>query len=98
MDNSLTMTGQVSAFNLVIQPHRDLKQPGVIVSVPPGGWFIDYVNVPAGYTNLTFFGTNVTVPPALPPIRMYEKIGNDPTLTDYDQEADLTNGTPPGNA
>ncbi len=94
---SQSFTGRVTTFDLVIQPHRDLKQPGVIVAVPPGGWFIDYVDVPAGYTNLTFFATNVTVPVAFPPIQMYEKFGNDPTLADYDQRADLTNGVPPGN-
>ncbi len=98
MDNSLTMTGQVSRFDLVIQPHRDLRYPGIIVAVPPGGWFVDYVDVPAGYTNLTFSATNITIPVAFPPIQMYEKFGNDPTLTDYDQRADLTNGLPPGNS
>jgi subtilisin-like proprotein convertase family protein len=105
-DNSLTMTGQVSRFDLVIQPHRDLKQPGVIVSVPPGGWFIDYVDVPAGYTNLTFYATNL--PPTIQPqpLEMFEKFGNDPTLTDYDQADWLTNcatgtyptGLDPGNS
>ena len=92
-------TGQVSRLTLVIQPHRDLKQPGVIVAVPPGGWFIDYVDVPPGFTNLTFYGTNVTtaLPVGTPPVQMYELFGNEPTLTDFDQEATLTNGpTPPG--
>jgi subtilisin-like proprotein convertase family protein len=105
MDNSLTMTGQVSQFSLLIQPHRDLTGPGIIITVPAGGWFIDYVDVPPGYTNLTFFATNLP-PTAVPPIRMYEKLGNEPTLTDFDQEADLTNciagtypgGTLPGNS
>jgi subtilisin-like proprotein convertase family protein len=104
MDNSLTMTGQVSAFSLIIQPHRDLKQLGVIVTIPPQGWFIDFVDVPPGYTNLTFYATNLP-PTVQPPIQMYEKLGAEPTLTDYDQEADLTNcvigayptGTDPGN-
>ncbi len=35
----------------------------MIVSVPPGGWFIDYVDVPPGYTNLTFYATNL--PPTI---------------------------------
>jgi subtilisin-like proprotein convertase family protein len=97
MDNSYTQTGQVSQFTLVIQPHRNLKQPGVNVDVPPGGWFVDYVDVPAGYTNLTFYATNY--PPFVnPALQMYERFGNDPTLTAYDQEATLTNGTPPGNS
>ncbi|HAO78134.1 MAG TPA: hypothetical protein DCQ92_03980, partial [Verrucomicrobia subdivision 3 bacterium] len=105
MDNSLTMTGRVSQFSLLIQPHRNLTGPGIIITVPAGGWFIDYVDVPPGYTNLTFFATNLP-PTATPPIRMYEKLGNEPTLTDFDQEADLTNciagtypgGTLPGNS
>ena len=98
MDNSLSLTGRVSQLQLVIQPHRDLTGGGGIVTVPPNGWFIDYVEVPAGYTNLTFDATNVSVTMVAPPIQMYEKFGNDPTLTDYDQEADLTNGLPPGNS
>jgi hypothetical protein len=99
MDNSAGgFTGEVSQLTLLIQPHRDLKQPGVIVSVPPSGWFIDYVDVPPGYTNLTFFGTNVTSPAALLPIQMYERFDNEPTLTAFDERADLINGIPPGNS
>jgi subtilisin-like proprotein convertase family protein len=108
MDNSLTMTGQVSELTLVIQPHRDLKGLGVIVTIPPQGWFIDFVDVPPGYTNLTFYATNLPPTVGPPPLQMYELLGNEPTLTDYDQEADLTNcipgtglyptGTDPGNS
>lgn len=99
LDDSPGNTGQVRQLTLLIQPHRNLKQPGIFVAVPPGGWFYDWVDVPAGYTNLTFYGTNVTTPfPGAPYIQMYEKLGNDPTLTDYDQEATLTNGNPPGNS
>ncbi len=63
----------------------------MIVSVPPGGWFVDYVDVPPGYTNLTFYATNL--PPTIEPqpLEMYEKFGNDPTSTDYDQMELLTN-------
>jgi len=100
-DAADSLYGQIQTFTLLIQPHRDLKQPGIIVSVPPGGWFIDWVDVPAGYTNLTLYATNVTPAGQLSPlnqeIQMYERYGNDPTLTEYDQEATLTNGTPPGN-
>jgi alpha-tubulin suppressor-like RCC1 family protein/subtilisin-like proprotein convertase family protein len=106
MDNSAGDTGRVSALTLLIQPHRDLQFPGVIVSLPPGGWFIDYVDVPPGYTNLTFYATNL--PPTIKPqpLEMFEKLGNDPTLTDYDQMEWLTNcavgtyptGLDPGNS
>ena len=95
-------TGQVSRLTLLIQPHRDLGQPGILVTIPPNGWFIDYVDVAPGFTNLTFYGTNVTVPVPVgaQPMQMYEKFDNEPTLTDFDQEATLTNGPPvpgPGN-
>jgi subtilisin-like proprotein convertase family protein len=107
MDNALGMTGQVSQLTLVIQPRRDLGGSGITNAIPPNGWFIDYVDVPPGYTNLTFFATNL--PPTIsPPLEMFEKLGSEPTLTDYDQEADLTNtlpgtglyplGTDPGNS
>ena len=101
VDDSLGMTGQVSQFNLLITPHRDIKQPGITVTIPPGGWFVDYVTVPPGYTNLTFYATNL--PPVITPaLRMYEKFNAEPTLTDFDFEAGLTNdnaaGTDPGNS
>ncbi len=106
LDDSQTQTGRVSQLQLLIQPHRKLTEPGIVVTVPPLGWFVDYVEVPAGYTNLSFFATNLppTIAPA--PLQMYEKFGNEPTLTDYDLEADLTNcvlgsypgGTFPGNS
>jgi len=96
-DDAQSHTGRVSTLTLKIQPHRDLNQPGVVVSVPAGGWFVDYVDVPPGYTNLTFYGTNIDNPPVSPAIQMYEKLGNEPTLADYDQRADLVNGSPPGN-
>ncbi|HZT21808.1 MAG TPA: LamG-like jellyroll fold domain-containing protein [Verrucomicrobiae bacterium] len=94
IDSSLTQTGRVSAFSLLIQPHRNLKN-GIIVSIPPQGWFIDFVDVTPGYTNLTFYATNL--PPTIgpPPLQMFERLGNEPTLTNFDQEADLTN-SPPG--
>jgi subtilisin-like proprotein convertase family protein len=99
LDNSLTQTGRVSQLTLLIQPHRDLSSGGITNTIPPGGWFIDYVDVTPGYTNLTFAATNLPPTIAPLPLQMFEKLGNDPTLTDYDQEKDLTNcisGTYPG--
>ena len=97
VDNSLTQTGLVRQLSLLITPHRDLQQPGIVVAIPPGGWFIDYVSVPPGYTNLTFYATNLP-PIIVPPLEMYEKFNNEPTLTDYDFRADLTNTLVPGGA
>jgi subtilisin-like proprotein convertase family protein len=94
-DNAPAFIGSLSG-EMKIEPHRNLTGGAVTVTVPANGWFIDYVDVPPGYTNLTFYGTNLP-PTAVPPIQMYEKLGNEPTLADYDQRADLTNGVPPGN-
>ncbi len=86
----------------MIQPHRDLTA-GAIVSIPPDSWFIDFVDVPPGYTNLTFFATNLP-PIFFPPsqLKMYEKFNAEPPFTDFDFEADLTNtffpGGDPGNS
>jgi subtilisin-like proprotein convertase family protein len=101
MDNALTQTGQVSQLTLLIHPHRDLTM-GITNTIPAHGWFIDYVDVPAGYTNLTFSATNLAIPTTTPAVQMYERLGNEPTTIDYDQRADLTNslpdGTDPGNS
>ncbi len=106
-DNAPGQTGQVSQLSFVIQPHRKLTD-GTIVTVPAQGWFVDYVDVPPGYTNLTFNATNLSgaITPALPPLQMYEKVGNEPTAADFDQTAGLTNclfgtyptGLDPGNS
>jgi hypothetical protein len=53
---------------------------GVTNTIPGHSWFVDYVDVPAGYTNLTFSATNLDTPPVQPAIQMYERLGNDPTL------------------
>ncbi|MEI9863677.1 MAG: hypothetical protein WDN00_03790 [Limisphaerales bacterium] len=33
LDDSLTQTGAVTAFNLLITPHQDLNNPGINISV-----------------------------------------------------------------
>jgi subtilisin-like proprotein convertase family protein len=104
-DDNNTATGRVSVLTIKIQPHRDLGNGTNIISVPPLGWFVDYVDVPPGYTNLVFAATNLP-PTVVPPVQMYEKLGGEPDFNDYDQMALLTNcitgnypsGTDPGNA
>ena len=95
-DTSLTQTGTVLNYSLTIVPHQDLKG-GFIVSIPPGTWFYDYIDVSVGYTNLTISATNL-LPTIVPPLEMFEKLGQEPTFTDYDQSNLLVNGTPPGNS
>lgn len=98
VDDSAGSTGSVATLQLLIEPHRDFLGAGIVVTVPPLGWFQDYVDVAPGYTNLTFFATNLP-PTILPsvggPLRMYEQFNAEPTLATYDQEADLTNCIPP---
>ena len=94
IDNSSGFIGQVTDLQLLIQPHRNLLGPGIIVTVPPLGWFIDYVDVPPGYTNLTFDATNLPPTIAPLPLQMYEQLNAEPTLNAYDQREDLTNCVP----
>ena len=106
VDNSPTQIGYVSNYNLTITPHKDLTH-GVTVTIQPGGWFYDFVEVPVGYRALLLSATNITTPPyGLQPVQMFEKFGSPPTATVFDQEADLTNcftgtfptGSFPGNS
>jgi len=92
-DDSLTQTGTVESFNLMIEPHKDLNQ-GITVTVQPGKWYYDYIDVPSGATNLTINATNLTG--ATPPLQLYVKFGAEPTLTDYDKTVGLTNSGPLG--
>ncbi len=100
VDDSLTQTGSVAGFNMLIQPHQDLEG-GVNGTVAPLSWFYDYIDVPAGATSLTISATNLTIPPSLsPPLNLYVKYGAIPTLTDTNEfgPIGLTNGAPPGNS
>ena len=97
IDDSLTMTGSVTGLTLVIRPHQDLrKQPFTTVTVPPGSWFFDYVDVPVGYTNITVVATNLP-PNSTPPIQLYLNYQVEPDFTNYLGFVLLTNGVPPGN-
>ncbi|HEV2694505.1 MAG TPA: S8 family serine peptidase, partial [Verrucomicrobiae bacterium] len=106
VDDSFSQTGAVTSFQMKIKPHKDLKGfPFIVVSVPAGGWFYDYVDVPVGYTNLLVVATNLP-PTAVPPIQLFVKEGGLPTLADTNDEVTLTNclvgtyptGLDPGNS
>ena len=75
-DDSLTQTGSVQNFTLLIQPHQDLTS-GVTNIIPPHSWFYDYIDVPAGYTNLSVFATNLP-PTSVPPLQMYLNVTDRP--------------------
>jgi len=95
-DNALTQTGAVQNLALLIQPHRDMTG-GETNTVKPLSWFYDYIDVPPGFTNLSVFATNLP-PTSTPPLRLYLNVTNRPDFSNYLEEADLTNGTPPGNS
>ncbi|HTX21011.1 MAG TPA: LamG-like jellyroll fold domain-containing protein [Candidatus Aquilonibacter sp.] len=92
-DDSLTQTGSVESFSMLIQPHLN-PQKGVNVTIQPGSWYYNYVDVPTGYTNLSVFATNLP-PTVSPPLQLYLNDGTEPNFTNYLFETDLTN-FPPG--
>jgi subtilisin-like proprotein convertase family protein len=97
VDDSLTQTGGIQNFTLLIQPHVPLTS-GSTNTIPGHSWFYDFIDVPAGYTNLSVFATNLPPTSQPLPLRLYLNVGTAPTFSNYLFEADLTNGTPPGNS
>jgi subtilisin-like proprotein convertase family protein len=94
VDDSLTQTGAVAGFNLLIEPHQDATK-GVYGTVGPLGWKRDYVDVPPGTASLTISATNLT---GTGQLDLYVKFGAIPTLTDTNEygPAGLTNSGLPG--
>jgi subtilisin-like proprotein convertase family protein len=102
VDDSLTQTGAVTGFNLLIEPHQDLGK-GVYGTVGPLGWWYGYIDLPPGIDSLTISATNITPQPSLnPPLELYIKSNGIPTLTDTNEygPVGLTNSGPtgPGNS
>jgi len=100
VDDSLTQTGAVAGFNLLIEPHQPLGK-GFYGTIYGNSWWYGYIDVPSGTTSLMISATNLTLPPSLtPPLELYIKDGAIPTLTDTNEYGPigLTNGTPPGNS
>jgi subtilisin-like proprotein convertase family protein len=96
-DDSLTQTGSVRNFNMVIQPNPDLDL-GVTNLIAPNTWFYAFIDVPPGATNLSISATNLTIPPSInPPVKLFVRLGGLPTLTNTDEvgPVPITNGYPP---
>jgi subtilisin-like proprotein convertase family protein len=99
-DTSLTQTGAVTGFQMLIEPHQNLGK-GVYGTVGPMGWWYGYIDVPSGTASLTILATNLTQTPSLtPPLELYVNSNGIPTLTGTNEfgPTGLTNGTPPGNS
>ena len=92
-------TGSVQGLNILIQPQVSLTS-GVTNMIPPHSMIYDFVDVPAGATNLTINATNVTTSTTTPdlanPPLMVLKFGSQPTLTDADKGPVALINIPPG--
>jgi subtilisin-like proprotein convertase family protein len=108
VDNSLGQTGSIQNFTMEIQPHHSPLGHGINISIEPGAWSYNFIDVPNGFTNLSVFATNLP-PTSVPlPLQLYLNEGVPPDFTDFLLEADLTNcipgtgnypsGTDPGNS
>jgi subtilisin-like proprotein convertase family protein/sugar lactone lactonase YvrE len=95
VDDSQTQTGRVDNFTLRLYPHQDKKHPAITVTVEPGTWFYDFVDVPVGYTNLLVLATNLP-PQSVPPIQLFLNNDVPPDFFTFLEETDLTNSTPGG--
>ena len=56
-----------------------------------------YIDVTAGFTNLSIFATNLP-PASIPPLQLYLNYDVQPNFTNYLEFVLLTNGVPPGNS
>jgi len=52
VDTALTQTGTVQNFTMMIEPHQDLTKE-ITVTLGAGTWYYGFIDVPAGYTNLS---------------------------------------------
>ena len=100
-DNAPGFVGSIGGgpgSTLFLEKHQALKQPNVIIAtIFPKTWFYDYVQVPAGYTNLTFFAVDENPnPPFFETLA--ESATTYPTFTSFDNLVLLTNlcYAPPG--
>jgi subtilisin-like proprotein convertase family protein len=96
VDDSLTQTGSVAGFNLLVEPHQDLTG-GITNTLAGGTWFYTYIDVSAGFTNLSIFATNLP-PTSTLPLQLYLDFNVQPDFTNYLEFVLLTNGLPPGNS
>ncbi|HEX3857718.1 MAG TPA: LamG-like jellyroll fold domain-containing protein [Verrucomicrobiae bacterium] len=96
-DDSPTQTGSVTGFNMFLQKHQDPSK-GIFISIQPGTWFYTFVDVAAGFTNLTVAATNTVPPTSTPPLQLYLNFGVQPDFSNFLESTELTNGIPQGNS
>jgi subtilisin-like proprotein convertase family protein len=91
VDDAPSQNAAVTGFTLLIKPHQPLGN-GVTNTLAPGQWFYDFIDVPAGATNLTVTLTNLTASPQ--PLQLFIKLGAQPTLAVFDKMATINSGSP----
>ena len=96
VDTALTQTGTVQNFTMMIEPHQDLTKE-ITVTLGAGTWYYGFIDVPAGYTNLSIFATNLP-PNSVPPLQLYLNYNVRPDFLNYLDFVLLTNGVPLGNS
>ena len=98
VDTALTQTGSIQSFTMFIKKKTPLGNGiGVTNTLAPQTWFYDFVDVPAGATNLTIGVTNLTSG-GLKLLDVFVKLGAQPTTNNYDKMAvvPLPPPLPPG--
>jgi subtilisin-like proprotein convertase family protein/sugar lactone lactonase YvrE len=92
VDDAPSQGAAVLGYTLIIQPHIAL-QNGATNTLAPGQSFYDFIDVPAGATNLTVTLTNLTVS-SPQPLQLYIKFGSQPSPSNYDKTVTVNSGTP----
>ena len=89
VDDAWTQTGIVRGWTADLAPHQDFKNTKLLISVPAQGWFYDYIDVPAGYTNLFVYALDLQPnPPNF--LVLGVKLGSEPSLADTNGLVALT--------
>ena len=84
IDDNYTQVGRVENLQLKLEPHIPTNHLSQI-TLHPGQWFYDYIDVPGGCTNLTLVGID-EAPPGVSNVIMAIKFGGNPNLTNNDQK------------
>ena len=96
IDDLYTHTSTVTSMLIKLEPHQPTNKLTQI-TIQPGAWYYDYIDVPVGVTNLLIVATNVT-PPYNQGILMALRYGNLPTTNNNLIIKTLDQGpNPPGN-